>query len=247
MLGQFLEFSTTTGSIASALEFYRALGFAELTAGENTPDPYAAVWDGAIAIGMHPGDTADPALTFVRPDLQKHVRGLRRLGIELRLVALADDEFHRVAFRDPNGLRVVLLEARTFSPAHWPSGNVSTCGTFVEASIATPSLAESATFWQRFGLDPVAEGQVPHPWLRIAGHGLSLGFHQTFRFAPGLTFAAPNLAARRDYLKLKGIDVRSGAPVATGSGDSASVAGPVGSMIYVVEASPSSVDATLPR
>ncbi len=103
MLGQLLEFSITASPVASALEFYRSLGFRELPVGDILSGPYAALWDGAITLGLQEREFDSPTPTFVRPDLKNYLRAFRRLGIELQFAELADDRFHEAGFLDPNG------------------------------------------------------------------------------------------------------------------------------------------------
>jgi catechol 2,3-dioxygenase-like lactoylglutathione lyase family enzyme len=187
MLGQFLEFSFAARPLAGAFEFYRSLGFTSIEVGDLLRDPYVALFDGDVAIGLHERELPGPVLTFVRPQLRDYVRALRRAGVAIAQSHLADDEFNHVLFEDPNGQAIALLEARTFAPGEWNDANVSACGRFLEYSIATHSLDESRAFWEPLGFTAIAAGQSPHAWLRLAGRGLVLGLHQA-RFRSGLCF-----------------------------------------------------------
>ena len=69
MLGQFLEFSISTGSLGPEHQFYRSLGFQELPAGDVLDAPYVALWDGAVTVGLHTAEFEGTKLTFVRPEL----------------------------------------------------------------------------------------------------------------------------------------------------------------------------------
>src|SRR5690606_4640645 len=127
---------------------------------------------------------------FVRPDLSRHVQAIEACGAELVEAHLAADHFHRATFRDPNDLRMTLLESRTFAP-HAPEPSlVSVCGAFLELSVTTHSLEESTAFWRALGLSVVAESDAPHASRRLEGHGLVLGLHETGGFRAALTFAA---------------------------------------------------------
>src|SRR5690606_2936685 len=170
-----------------------------------------AYFDDSVTFGLHERDAVSPALTFVRPDLRNYVRALRRLRIELDDVQLADDEFNRVAFRDPTGQTVVLLEARTFTPGTWEPHDVCVTGTFLEFSVPAEDLSAARAFWQELGLKAVAEGDTPHAFVRLAGHGLVLGLHAA-HFQPGFAFVAPQLETRVEFLKAKGCTPRPGAP-----------------------------------
>ena len=235
MLGEFLELSLAAEPLADAFEFYRSLSFQPVTVGDQLAHPYLALSDGGVAIGLHARAQTGPRLTFVRPRLRDYARALRRAGIELEHAALADDEFNHVVFSDPNGLAVALLEARTFSPGEWNRQYVRACGEFLEYSVPTHSIERSRAFWEALGLKPVASGDAPHPWQRVAGHGLVLGLHEA-GFKPGLSFRAAELDARLEYLRARRVDALAGSPVAEHGRASATLRCPGGGSIYLVEA-----------
>ncbi|HEY8521470.1 MAG TPA: hypothetical protein VIN61_15445 [Gammaproteobacteria bacterium] len=242
MLGRFLGFSIEARRRAASFDFYRSLGFEPVPVDDGDAVPYAAFSDGAVAIGLHDagvfGDTAieppGPVPTFVRPNLQSYVRGLRRLGIELEFERLAADEFNQVGFCDPDGHPIRLVEARTFAAGSWDSRNVAACGEFLELSVATRTRAGSQTFWEALGFETVAEGDDPHPWIRLAGHGFVIGLHERAPFAPGLTFRARQLAARFEYLKAKGVDGRRGGPLTADPERCVTLLAPEGTPLYLL-------------
>jgi predicted enzyme related to lactoylglutathione lyase len=234
MLGQFLEFSLSAEPLARAFEFYRALGFQPATVGDQLEHAYIALSDGGVAIGLHARQQEGPQLTFVRPQLRDYARALRRAGVEIEHAALADDEFNRLLFADPSGQRIALLEARTFIPGEWNRHNVRASGEFLEYSLPAHSLERSRAFWETFGFAAVAQGDEPQPWLRLAGRGLVIGLHQA-GFRPGLTFLSEQLDARLEYLRAQGVDSKTGAPVAERGRESATLASPDGSSIYLME------------
>ena len=234
MLGNFLEFSIDARPVALESQFYRSLGFQELLTGDILQTPYAAMWDGEAAVGLHEADFASPAITFVRPDLKMYLRALRRLHIEVDSVQLADDEFNKATFLDPSGLAIVLLEARTYSSATRDRSSVSSCGDFLEFSVPTHAVSESVSFWTALGLVVIAEGDYPHDWVRLAGHGLVIGFHQT-RLSPGLSFYSPDFDARKEYLSALGLEMRLNGPIALKHRRSASFLSPSGTPFYLLE------------
>lgn len=234
VLGQFLEFSVSTRPIAPSAAFLDSLGFRAAETTETLAHPYVALFAGSVAIGLHEREAAGSTLTFVRPDLPSYVRALRRLKLTLDEVHLAADEFNRVVFRDPSGQTVVLLEARTFTPAAWEPHNVCACGTFVEYAVPVDDLAAARSFWERLGLVALAHGGAPHPYVRLAGHGVVLGLHAA-HFAPGLVFHAPNLEARLEYLKAKGSVPRASAPPLAASAKRATLTAPDGTSLYLFD------------
>jgi len=232
MIGQFLELSVSAQPLAASFEFYSALGFTSIAVGDTLPNPYMVFFDGNVAIGLHDREQPGPALTFVRPRLKDYVRALRRVDIELDYAHLTDNEFNRVGFTDPTGQAIALLEARTFPPGDWNRQNVPACGEFLEYSVPTDQLGPSREYWEALGLVPIAGGEGPHPWVRLQGHGLVIGLHETF-FRPGLSFRSPHLDARVEYLRAKGVNVRPHNPIADREQHSATLTAPEGSVIYL--------------
>ena len=235
MLETFLEIGIETNDIAGAFEELRSVGFSFVDAGDIREHGYAVVSDGAICIALHETGPGESWLSFVRPELATYVRALRRKGIELELSRLGEQEFHEVGFRDPNEQLVMLVEARTFSPAVAEDVASSVCGTVLEYSLGTASIEDTARFWQSLGFETVAEGTEPHPWRRIRGAGICIGLHESLRFRPGLTFTADQIGARIDYLRAKGHHVDEGAPIGPTERPSATLRLGVGLPIYLLE------------
>ena len=213
MLGSFLEIGIDTDDIASAFAELLELGFTTMPVADIRSGAYAVVSDGAICIALNAQLDSGPALTFVRPDLASYLRALRRHGIELEFCRLGDQEFHELGFRDPDDQLVTLVEARTFAPPVAGEIAASICGRFLEYSICTADLARSQQFWTDLGLSLADSGTDPHPWSRLTGSGVSLGLHQTRRFQSGPSFAATQLDTRTAFLRAKGINADSGAPM----------------------------------
>jgi catechol 2,3-dioxygenase-like lactoylglutathione lyase family enzyme len=234
MLGHFLEYSIAARPLASSFEFFRSLGFTSLPVGDNLPDPYLVLFDGAVAVGLHDREQSGPRLTFVRPDLRAYVRALRRLHIKLDYEQLGDGEFNRVGFADPAGQEIELVEARTFPPGEWDPHNVLACGEFFELTLPAQTLAVSSPFWQSLGFAPVAQGDAPHVWQRLRGHGLTIGLHEA-HCRPGLSFRCPDLEARSEYLRAKGLSPRTGSPIADRAQRSAMLTAPEGTVLYLFE------------
>jgi hypothetical protein len=237
MLGQFLEYSVAAHPLAPSFEFFRALGFASVPVGDTLPDPYVVMFDGTVAVGLHDREQPGPRLTFVRPGLRDYVRPLRRLGLTLTHEHLRDHEFHSIAFNDPAGQEVMLIEARTFPPGAWDPHNVAACGELLELSLPANDLGESSRFWQLLGFTVVTGGEAPHRWQRLAGRGLTLGLHQV-HCRPGLSFRCRDLPARRDYLRAKGLVTRAGNPLADRAQAAATLTAPDGTTLYLFESGP---------
>ena len=231
MLGQFLEYSL---AVHPSYEFYLALGFVSNPVSDTLSHPYVVLFDGTLAVGLHDREQSGAQLTFVRPGLRDYVRPLRRLGIELKEERLRDNEFNSVSFTDPSGHEVALIEARTHPPGDWSPSNVTVCGTLLEISLPTAELAPTSRFWQALGFAIVTSGAAPHPWQRLVGRGLTIGLHEA-HCRPGLSFRCEDLAARADYLRAKGLALRSGNPLADRAQESATLTAPEGTPLYLFE------------
>ena len=217
MLGHFLEYAINVGDVGTALQFYRSVGFQDVPTADFITTPYAAVWDGAAVIGLNEGDH-DVRMRFVRPSLQAYLPALRRHHLEIVDTELGDDVFNRLVFCDNAGHQIELLEARTCSLAERESGRIAACGQFQELSLPTHSVDDSANFWSALGFAVEAhESEGLPPRIRVTGSGLSLGYHQ-MSFNPGISFVAPDLAARAAYLRARGLRLTPVfAPVLSGS------------------------------
>src|SRR5690606_8443891 len=96
---------------------------------------------------------------------------------------------------------------------------------------------EVTAFWMRLGFSGAEGMTAPHESLRFSGHGLILGLHETSRFGTALTFAADNIAARVEYLRAKGFDVRGGSPLTRYDGESATLLAPGAVQFFIVDPS----------
>jgi hypothetical protein len=241
-LGRLLEISICVEHPAEALATFRSLGLREVRVADFGPGPRAVVSDGRLAIGLYDTDLDGPSPTFVRPNLRAHIGAIEAAGAELVHADLADDRFHRATFRDPNDLCATLIEARTFPPVAPESGIVPVCGRFVELSVATHALDASTSFWIALGFAVGAEGESPHRWRRLEGHGLALGLHETGRFRFALTFSAPELDARVEYLRAKGFEPRATSPLTAGTARSATLAVPGRIPFFLLDAREQEID-----
>ena len=164
MLGRFLELSLATPDIRASLDFYAKLGFTQAEAGDAWPYPYAVVTDGRICLGLHQQTLPAPSLTFVKPNLLKHLDALEALGVEFEFRRLGNDVFNEVGWLDASGHGVKLVEARTFSPSKRSALDTSLCGYFLEIALPAPDLEAAKAYWERFGFVGIdeTEGRLPH-------------------------------------------------------------------------------------
>ena len=178
MLGRFLEFSLATPDIQASLDFYTRLGFSQAEVGEAWPHPYAVVTDGRICLGLHQEPLPAPSMTFVKPELLKHLESLERLGLEFEFRRLGNDVFNEVGWFDPGGHLIRLIEARTFSPSKRLGTDTSRCGYFLEVGLPSPNLETSKAYWEQFGFVGMDETQCLLPHISCTSDYVDLGLYE---------------------------------------------------------------------
>jgi catechol 2,3-dioxygenase-like lactoylglutathione lyase family enzyme len=212
VLGRFLEFSLATPDIQASLEFYENLGFSSAEVGDAWQHPYAVVTDGRICLGLH--QEAMPAcLTFVKPDLLKHVDALEQKGIELELRRLGNDVFNEVAWFDPSGQLVRLIEARTFSPVKRPANDTSRCGYFLEIAMPAPARDVAKAYWEDLGFVGMDEPDDRLPHIACTSDFIDLGlYHPADLCRATLRFEVDDVGGALARLADKGIMPRGEMP-----------------------------------
>lgn len=196
MLGRFLEFSLATPDVRASLDFYTRLGFSQAEVGEAWPHPYAVVTDGRICLGLHQGAMAAPSMTFVRPDLLKHLHVLEELGLEFEFRRLGNDVFNEVGWFEPSGQLIRLIEARTFSPSERRATDTSRCGYFSEISLPAAHLETAKAYWERLGFVAMDEADDPLPHVSCTSDHIDLGLYDpTVLRRSTLRFGVDDMAA----------------------------------------------------
>jgi catechol 2,3-dioxygenase-like lactoylglutathione lyase family enzyme len=177
VLGRFLEFSLATPDIQASLDFYTKLGFSQAQVGDAWPHPYAVVTDGRISLGLHQEAIPAPSMTFVKPDLLKHLAAFEAQGVELEFCRLGNDVFNEVGWFDPSGQLIRLIEARTFSPSKRTGTDTSRCGYFMEIALPSPNLDVSKACWEKFGFVGMDETDDRLPHISCTSDHIDLGLY----------------------------------------------------------------------
>jgi len=144
-----LEISIPASDVRASLEWYRALGFIELTTNDIRQYHYAVVSDGELCVGFHSQGLEQSGLSFVRPELAVLVREALAQGIEFEIARIGIDDFHEAVRSDPTGNPAVLIEGRTFSPPH--ENAVGTIGRLSHVALPCMDVEESLSFWESYG------------------------------------------------------------------------------------------------
>jgi hypothetical protein len=205
MFGRFLELAIATTDIAASVQFYERLGFAQVPTNDAWSHRYGVLTDGRIHIGLHEREMPSPALCFVLPELAQARAGLTAAKFEPELARLGEDELHQLRLRDPAGFAILLLEARTYSPAAPPPGE-SICGYFSQLSIPESDFGRAREFWERAGFVALEQIDEPYPHSPLTSDRLDLAFHTPRLFdAPLLVFECGEWAQQQVRLDAAGI------------------------------------------
>lgn len=164
---QFLELSLPAADVRKSLEWYRELGFIELSTNEVRSYPYAVICDGEFCIGLH-AELDAPGMTFVRPNLSAYVRSCENAGQAFDQISLGVDDFHEAWQTDPDGLQAILVEARSFSSGH-AEETAGLAGRLASVVLPCIKVDDSLAFWQRFGFIAVESDDHEHAELHAPG------------------------------------------------------------------------------
>jgi len=237
MFGRLLELAIATPDIAASVQFYERLGFRQLITGDAWRHRYGVLGDGRIHLGLHERAMPSPALTFVLPQLASAQPRLRAANFEPELAALGEDELHQLRLRDPGGHAVMLLEARTYSPAAPGTPLQSLCGYFSHLSLPQADYEAARAFWERAGFVALSPEDQPFPHLPLTSDHLDLGFHQRRTFdAPLLVFECADLQASLARLRERGIAPSALLPRGLVSARSALIEAPEGTALLLLQA-----------
>jgi len=237
VLGRFLEVSIHTPDIQESLRFYESLGFVQTTVGEIWTHPYAVVTDGRLFIGLHGRECPPLALTYVHPNLAQHVARLQSLGIEFNSEHFASDSFHEASFADPHGLRINVLEARTFSPPAIESGQQSTCGYFSELGVPVRDYKMGREFWESLGFVGMEPETEPLPRLSLTGDHFNVGLYRSRALRqPVLTFEDTDMPERFARLRERKFRLSDEMPDSLDAASNAILIAPEGTRLLLLAA-----------
>jgi catechol 2,3-dioxygenase-like lactoylglutathione lyase family enzyme len=206
LLGTFHELSVATRQVRAAVEFYEQLGFEQASTTDAFTHQYGVLTDGRLSIGVHEREGDSPTLTFVRPGIAASLGAFAAAGIELTRCRTGDEVFNEIAFTDPCGQAVAVLEARTYSPVARRVSDTSLCGDFAEVSLPAADFAQAQSFWEPLGFVAAEEEQTPYAHLSLTSDYLDLAFHDPAVCAqPLVVFRAADMRARIARLRERGM------------------------------------------
>jgi catechol 2,3-dioxygenase-like lactoylglutathione lyase family enzyme len=235
LAGSFHELSIACADVGAAVQFYERLGFTQASTTDSFTHPYGALSDGRFTVGLHQRAGPSPVLTFVRPDIARHVPAFAAAGIELTYCRTGEEVFNEIGFRDPFGHAVAVLEARTYSPVARPATETSLCGYFAELSLPATDFAAAQAFWEPMGFVAAGEMRIPYPYLELTSDHVDIAFHPpTVCARPMIVFRAADMRARLARLDQLGMPLAA-APAGAAAGGNALLESPDGTPLLLLE------------
>lgn len=162
MLGQFLEVALVTDDTGESWQQLQKLGFEPAATGDIWPYAYGVVACEGMAIGLHARGDEQLSVVFVRPEVAALHRELTARGVKIEQAQLGSDVFNELTLREPGGVALRVLEARSFSPPSQTPARTM-LGHCVALSLPCRDLDAAREFWQGLGYathnaDPLREG-----------------------------------------------------------------------------------------
>jgi hypothetical protein len=237
LAGTFHELSVAVDDVRAAVELYERLGFTQATTADTFSHPYGVLSDGRLFIGLHQRPGPSPVLTFVRPGIAASLGAFAAAGIELTRCHTGEEVFNEIAFQDPFGHAVAVLEARTYSPLARDASDTSLCGDFAEISLPAGDFAVAQRFWEPLGFVAAEQSDQPYPHLSLTSDHLDLAFHPPAVSArPMLVFRDPGMRSRIARLHELGVELAAAPPAIPASGGCALLSAPGGTAVLLLEA-----------
>ena len=241
MLGRFLEISVHTPDIQESLRFYETLGFSQAVVGETWSHHYAVVTDGRLYLGLHARPCPPLTVTFVHENLLQHVARMRAEGIEFDSEQFDSESFHEASLADPHGVRIAMLEARTFSPPNIePGGQLtwqSTCGYFAELGIPVRDFGLGREFWESMGFVAMDSENEPFARVPLTSDHLNIGLYRTRALRqPVLTFEDTDMPERLARLRERKFTLLDEMPDSLDAAGNAVLVAPEGTRLLLLTA-----------
>jgi hypothetical protein len=173
MLGKFLELSLLAADTGASWQQFRQLGFADAEAGDVFPHAYGVVTCDGFAIGLHAKQDEPLCISFVKPDVAALHRALAECQLNIEFANLGSDSFNLLGLREPGGMLLKVLEARSFSPSLEPPTDTS-LGHCLGLSLPCRDLDAAAQFWVRLGMTASLHAE---PWEQWQINTLPIRYH----------------------------------------------------------------------
>jgi hypothetical protein len=172
----------------------------------------------------------------VHPGVAELVPELEARGIALTVCHTGTEVFNQIAFRDPFGQTVSVLEARTFSPVARRSSETSLCGYFDELSMPASNLENAKAFWEPLGFVATDESDIPYLHLPLTSDYLNIAFHRPRTLdRPMLVFSDPDMSARIARLRELDVPFSDELPRGLDTSENALLESPEGTLLLLLK------------
>jgi hypothetical protein len=173
----------------------------------------------------------------VQPNLAEHARQLHALGIEFNSEHFDAAAFNEASFADPHGLRINLLEARTFSPPAIEGAYESTCGYFTELGVPVRDYQIGREFWESLGFVGMEPETEPLPRLSLTSDFFNIGLYRSRALRqPVLTFEDSDMPERLARLRERKLQLTDEMPDSLDAATNAILIAPEGTRILLLSA-----------
>jgi hypothetical protein len=173
-------------------------------------------------------------MTFVKPDLLKHLDALEGLGVQFEFRHLGNDVFNEVGWFDPAGHLIRLIEARTFSPSKRLGTDSSLCGYFLEIALPQSDSAAAKQYWEQFGFVGMDEPEAPLPHVSCTSDTVDVGLYDPAHLRRStLLFDTGDVRGALARLSQKGIEPAGHPPAPLGPLAGALLVSPEGTPILL--------------
>lgn len=173
LLGRVLELSLVTPDTGGAWQQYQNLGFEPAQTGDIWAHAYGVIACEGLAIGLHAVGDEPLGITFVRPDVAALHRELAAKRLQVDQARLGSDVFNELWLREPGGVALRVLEARSFSPPLQTPPRTA-LGRFVSLSLPSRDIEAAQQFWRTLGHECTP---LEQPWEGCTIQGLPLAVH----------------------------------------------------------------------
>jgi catechol 2,3-dioxygenase-like lactoylglutathione lyase family enzyme len=236
VIGRFHEISLRTDDIRASVEFYERLGFTQASTNDTWTHPYGVLTDGRIFLGLHQRRFAAPAVSFVRANVAEVAGSLEARGVALDVRRTGEESFNEIAFRDPGGQHIIVLEARTYSPVTRGDSETSLCGYFTEFSMPAVDFEAARDFWEPLGFVATQEPDAPYAHLPLTSDHLDIAFHRPRTLdRPMLVFRDANMRERLARIRAMGVKDAGELPHGLPPAANALIEAPEGTALLLLE------------
>jgi len=235
VLGKFHEIGIATADIRASVEFYERLGFTQAQTGDTWSHPYGVLTDGRLFLGLHQRTLVSPIITFVKPEIARHIAELESRSIAVTFQRTGEDVFNEIGLHDPTGQLITVLEARTYSPVDRRPEETSLCGYFAELSLPTTDFDSARAYWEPLGFVATEETDEPYVHLPLTSDHLDVAFHRPRTLdRPALVFQDPDMGARIARIRELGVTISRELPRGLDPARNALIESPEGTTLLLL-------------